>query len=135
MTQIPKIQTPATTAIKMFRCFFSIFHQPFKIISRRYFYALRKQRHGQHYLPPLYHVRELIQHILPYFAVIGHILGGRRIKAGGKNRKASQTNLFGWRGLTYFTDNHMEKDSKNKRAGYSSTGGMSSAKVTLTLHQ
>ena len=35
-------------------------------------------------------IMELIQHILPYFAVICHILGGRCVKPG-ENRKASQT--------------------------------------------
>ncbi len=39
-------------------------------------------------------IMEFIQHILPYFAVIGHILGGRRVKAGGKQK--SQPNKFVW---------------------------------------
>ena len=55
---------------------------------------------------------EFIQHILPYFAVFCHVLGGRRVKAGGNEKPAKQVCLAGIEGriINYCRSKSTKKD-------------------------
>ena len=75
-----------------------------------------------------------MQHVLLYFAVFCHILGGGVLKPEEKEKPAKQTCLAGGADIFYRL-NHMEKDNKTKRASYPSTGGISRTNVTFALEK